>query len=246
MLAGQDGRACTLLISDTKLQAGSFLLEDLNNLLNSDCVPNLFAADDWMQIEERLRAVAKRNGMQDLHDTGTKAELEDYFVKRTSQNLHVVVTMSPVGPALRERIRDFPALVTCTSIDWLGRWPSEALEAVCVKILEESDFEKKALSKVAKACRIIHAGAIKLSEQFLENQKRHVYVTPSSYLELLKVYKMLLAAQRDRVQKERLGYERGVEKLLFSADQVEKMKIDLSEKGPKLQEMSAEADRLLE
>lgn len=73
-----------------------------------------------------------------------------------------------------------------------------------------------------------------------------MYVTPSSYLELLKVYKMLLAAQRDRAEKERLGYERGVEKLLFSADQVEKMKIDLSEKGPKLQEMSAEADRLLE
>ena len=81
--------------------------------------------------------MAKRNGMQDLHDTGTRAELEEYFVKRTSQNLHVVVTMSPVGAAMRERIRDFPALVTCTSIDWLGRWPSEALEAVCVKILEE-------------------------------------------------------------------------------------------------------------
>ena len=48
VLAGQDGRAVTLLISEAKLNAGSFLLEDLNNLLNSDSVPNLFAADDWM------------------------------------------------------------------------------------------------------------------------------------------------------------------------------------------------------
>lgn len=49
-----------LLVADSKLQAGSFILGDLNNLLNSDTVPNLFPADDWMQIEERLRAVAKR------------------------------------------------------------------------------------------------------------------------------------------------------------------------------------------
>ena len=57
---------------DSKLQVGNFILGDLNNLLNSDAVPNLFPADDWMQIEERLRAVAKRQGLQALHDQGTR------------------------------------------------------------------------------------------------------------------------------------------------------------------------------
>lgn len=98
-------------------------MEDLNNLLNSDSIPNLYAADDWLNIEEVLRTKAKRAGFSELAEHGTKSELEEYFIKRTSQNLHVVITMSPVGNSLRERIRDFPALVTCTSINWLTRWP---------------------------------------------------------------------------------------------------------------------------
>lgn len=57
---GQDGRSAVLMIPDSKLTTGNFILGDLNNLLNSDSVPNLFPADDWMQIEEQLRAVAKR------------------------------------------------------------------------------------------------------------------------------------------------------------------------------------------
>jgi hypothetical protein len=47
-------------------------LEDLNNLLNSDSIPNLFAADDWLNIEERLRVVAKRAGFSQLSESGTK------------------------------------------------------------------------------------------------------------------------------------------------------------------------------
>jgi dynein heavy chain len=32
--------------------------------------------------------------------------------------LHVVLCFSPVGDAFRERLRKFPSLVTCTTIDW--------------------------------------------------------------------------------------------------------------------------------
>jgi dynein heavy chain len=33
-------------------------------------------------------------------------------------NLHLVICMSPVGSAFRERLRKFPSLVNCTTIDW--------------------------------------------------------------------------------------------------------------------------------
>jgi dynein heavy chain len=112
-------------------------------------VPNLFPADDWMQIEERLRAVAKRNGNMQLHDHGTREQLEEFFVERSRLNLHIVVTMSPIGSGLRDSIRDFPALVSCCSIDWLTRWPNNALEAVCEQILADFRFPKPQMTHVS-------------------------------------------------------------------------------------------------
>jgi dynein heavy chain len=39
----------------------------------------------------------------------------------------MVIAMSPVGEAFRRRLRTFPALVNCTTIDWFLPWPEEAL-----------------------------------------------------------------------------------------------------------------------
>lgn len=39
------------------------------------------------------------------------------FILRVKENLHVVLGFSP-NEAFRARCRKFPALVTCTTIDW--------------------------------------------------------------------------------------------------------------------------------
>lgn len=137
--AGLDGAGCVLLLPDAQIRGG-FMLDDINNLLNSGSVPNLFPVEERLLIQERLRAVAKRAGRPDLHDSGTAQELEEYFVERTREHLHVVLAMSPVGSALRDRIRSFPALVNCCTIDWFMRWPNEALEAVCGAVLADADL----------------------------------------------------------------------------------------------------------
>ena len=43
----------------------------------------------------------------------------------------------------------------------------------------------------------------------------------------------------------KVGYERGIEKLVFTAEEVSKMQEDLNEKQPKLIQMTAETDELL-
>lgn len=108
--------------------------------------------------------MAKRAGLQALHDSGTREELEEFFIERSRLNLHVIVTMSPVGSALRERIRDFPALVSCCSIDWLTRWPDNALEAVCEQVLSDVELQPGQMSKIQQACRRIYGGSIALAD----------------------------------------------------------------------------------
>lgn len=49
--------------------------------------------------------------------------------------------MSPVGDNLRNRMRMFPALVNCCTIDWLNPWPDDALMTVANMFLSDIDFD---------------------------------------------------------------------------------------------------------
>ena len=45
-------------------------------------------------------------------------EVYAYFVEQCRYGLHMVLAMSPVGDAFRARLRRFPSLVNCCTIDW--------------------------------------------------------------------------------------------------------------------------------
>ena len=44
--------------------------------------------------------------------------LFNLFVNRCKENLHVILAMSPIGDAFRNRLRKFPSLIDCCTIDW--------------------------------------------------------------------------------------------------------------------------------
>jgi dynein heavy chain len=67
--------------------------------------------------------------------------------------MHIVLAMSPIGNILRERIRNFPSLVNCCTIDWFTRWPDEALEAVADRFLLEVDVEQEERKAIIKLCK---------------------------------------------------------------------------------------------
>jgi len=42
----------------------------------------------------------------------------------------MIIAMSPMGEVFRSRLRMFPSLVNCCTIDWFNEWPEEALLGV--------------------------------------------------------------------------------------------------------------------
>ena len=131
---GVIGAPIVFLFADTQVVEECFI-EDINNILNSGEVPNLFANDEWEKICSAVRPLAK-----DLGIAETKDNLKALFVSHVRENLHIVLAMSPVGSAFRVRCRMFPSLINCCTIDWYDRWPVEALRSVARQFLEPLDF----------------------------------------------------------------------------------------------------------
>lgn len=84
---------------------------------------------------------AKKEGNIALHNHGTDEQVMDFYLQKVQQNLHIILAMSPTGSTLGERIRNFPSLVNCCSLDWFSIWPNEALNAVALKMMDENPFE---------------------------------------------------------------------------------------------------------
>ncbi len=158
-------------IVTVQIKSESFV-EDINNLLNSGEVPNMFPYDERASIGEAVSpphnpspyprhplplllpsssrpqlngppcapsAAARWASPQTLAQTlidsmpcvqvrglakkmgrtlDTPAELWAFFVERARVNLHLVLCFSPIGSSFRDRLRQFPSLINCCTIDW--------------------------------------------------------------------------------------------------------------------------------
>jgi dynein heavy chain len=113
-------------------------LEDINNILNSGEVPNLFEADERERMINGCRAAAKETGIPE----GDRDSIFNFFINRVRNNLHVVLCMSPVGDSFRSRCRMFPSLVNCCTIDWFTEWPRDALLSVARTSFQKVEWPK--------------------------------------------------------------------------------------------------------
>lgn len=75
--------------------------------------------------------------------------------------------------------------------------------------------------------------------------RRHVYVTPKSYLSFIDQYKMVYRAKYDGLDTEENNIRLGLDKLLEAAQGVEELKVDLKLEEVKLKEASEKTDKLL-
>lgn len=97
--AGSKNQPTLFLFSDTQIIKESFL-EDINNVLNTGEVPNLMAIDDMEEIIGDMRVIVKERGLFESREIMLKL-----FVQLVRENLHIVLTFSPVGEKLRNRCR---------------------------------------------------------------------------------------------------------------------------------------------
>jgi len=94
--AGVENYETTFIFVDTQAIEEAFF-EDINNILSSGEVPNLFRADELEEFKTRIAGDLKREGI----DEDNMQEVYAFLLDRVKANLHMVVCMSPVGEVFR-------------------------------------------------------------------------------------------------------------------------------------------------
>ncbi|KAI8430874.1 hypothetical protein MSG28_001007 [Choristoneura fumiferana] len=199
MRAGVGNEDTVFLFTDTQILKEGFL-EDINNMLNSGEVPNLFEGDTYEQVQTGCRSDAAKAGLNPADRDGVYY----YFINRVRGRLHLCICMSPVGEAFRRRCRMFPSLVNCCTIDWFTKWPPEALLSVAQQCLAPMG-NPEIVDKISQLCVIMHQDVDVMTDRLYNEMRRYFYTTPSSYLDLLKLYLDLL----DKKQQDIIRGERG-------------------------------------
>ncbi|CAE8637770.1 unnamed protein product [Polarella glacialis] len=242
MKSGASNVNTVFLFSDTQIAKEAFL-EEVSSILNTGEVPNLYANEDKIEITEKCSKGANAVGKN------SPAEVFSWYVDQCRKNLHIVICMSPVGQAFRNRLRSFPSLVNCCAIDWFHEWPADALSAVANQFLSEDkdlDFDDQTRGSVVKVMVTIQQSVIELSDKYLSELKRHFYVTPTSYLELISSFLSTLKTRRQIVQKAKWRYDTGLEKINDVKEQVSALQIELNELEPVLEKAAQETGEMRE
>ncbi|TDG53310.1 hypothetical protein AWZ03_000125 [Drosophila navojoa] len=262
------------LFSDAQATDEGYV-EDINGILNTGDLPNLYQLEDKATIMENMANVAKQVGK--VLDS-LPSEVYAYYIERIREQLHIALAFSPIGESFKERIRVYPSLINCCTIDWYMPWPEEALSRVGSyfvtsmnlnkpqdetprvseeipqqeeegdkrKTMGEVDRELTQLEQDLVVCVMyFHQSVVDASEKCYLELSRRNYVTPSAYLELLKAFRTFYARKIDEITRLRDRYTTGLEKLDFAASQVGEMQTNLYDLQPKLKILSEETDRIM-
>ena len=128
-----------------------------------------------------------------------------FFLSRIESLDDLLIIHYLSGSAFRSRLRMYPSLVNCCTIDWFSEWPSDALYSVARHFLSDVEMNSdETRVAVLDMCMKFQVQVRELVHSFFQEMKRPMYVTPTSYLELITTYKTLLAKKRAQVKSKKL------------------------------------------
>eukprot|EP00929_Paragymnodinium_shiwhaense_P082767 TRINITY_DN4377_c2_g1_i1.p1 TRINITY_DN4377_c2_g1~~TRINITY_DN4377_c2_g1_i1.p1 ORF type:complete len:2551 (-),score=809.20 TRINITY_DN4377_c2_g1_i1:84-7481(-) len=238
--AGVKDEGVLFLFTDMQITNEKFLVY-INDLLASGDIADLYASDEKDAIRNNVRSGCKGAGIQD-----TPENLWTFFISRIRKNLHMALAFSPVGDAMRNRAKKFPALVSCTVIDWFQPWPMDALYNVGQKFLAPIEQlgpqESPVRAGILEFLPFSFECSSNIAGEFMNIERRFAYTTPKSFLELIKLYTSMVGKKVDALEDQKDRLSNGLDKLRKTQEDVAVLEEDLKVKAVVVAEKAQAAD----
>jgi dynein heavy chain len=240
--AGQKGESVTFIFTDAEIKTENFL-EYVNSLLATGEIVGLFAKDekDGMCGEVRNDFVKECPHLEE-----NLLNLYNFLLGRLRDNLHLAMCFSPVNAKFPIRAQKFPAVFS-VNINWFLPWPEAALVAVSTNFLSQYDLDATQgdRDKLYKLLGSMQAIVGDNCGTYYARMRKHVYVTPKSYLCLIDFYKSFYKVKYDDINVQEKSVNMGLLKLKEASEQVNQMKVQLAEQGIVLKQEETKTTALL-
>jgi dynein heavy chain len=109
-------------LSESQIMDEAFL-QDINDLMCTGYVEGLFSDEELKALGEGIKSSAPSARNVEL----SNAHLQELVAIGVIDNLHVVLSLAPVGKHFMARLRRYPALTSWCTIEWYHPWPESAL-----------------------------------------------------------------------------------------------------------------------
>ncbi|KAE8738437.1 hypothetical protein FOCC_FOCC016088 [Frankliniella occidentalis] len=219
--SGGRGKDTVFLFNETQIKEEVFL-QDIDSLLNSGEVPNIFAVDEKQEILELVR-LAAQGGNRNMDVS--PLQVFAFFINRCKQKLHMMLCFSPIGP--------------------YEMWPEDALGMVATRYLSDVALDANVRTNAVQACKYFHATSKVAADRFHAATGRKTYITSSAFLELIKSFARLTVAKQEEIMDAKNRYMGGLDKLDFAAAQVAQMQTELTNLQPRLAQAVRESSKML-
>lgn len=237
----KEGRAMCFLFADNDVVQESFL-EDVQNMLNSGIVPNIYTADELANLRtEMVKEYKRSGGTNEAPDA-----MNEWFFNRIKDNTHLAILMSPVGETFRSYCRQYPALINNTTIDWFMAWPYEALIEVANVFLGQLEMPDTMRPCLAALAAYTHSTTYESSLKMFSELKRMFYVTPTNFIELLKGYRGVLEQKRKKIGTQINKLRKGLLSLEEAREEVKVMASESEIKRQEVTKKTSECETLLQ
>lgn len=268
--AGIDGKATILMYSDASHRHANEHMDTIVTIMDNGDLPNLYQSDDKARIMDAMQAVAKT--IENNIDT-TPAALYRLFVDRIRANLRIALVVSTLNDNLQRYLYRYPTLWNSCSFDYFGPWPDDALISIAERFVGSMSLAHPMLTKqpsvensgtadeIEPTVKTIRLGKFEMSltklmvyfnrtvdaarKQLLRHCQRFTYTTPSTFLEMLNLFKVVYQRKHMEISQKRERYTTGLEKLASAAQQVGDMQKKLFDLQPKLKQLSDETEQIM-
>lgn len=142
--------------------------------------------------------------------------------------MKIVLSLSSVGTSFRQKIRTYPSLVNCTTINWFFPWPEQAFDQTSEQFISQQEYlQQYNKSQLTVLLRTIHNYFTQQSENLFLQLRRKVWITPLKFLNFLEVIRLFMEKfyRENKLQIEK--YETGVQKIKETEVLVQQLKEDL-------------------
>ncbi|EFA11266.2 Dynein heavy chain, cytoplasmic-like Protein [Tribolium castaneum] len=227
--AGGYGRPCTFFLKEGQIVIDT-ILDDLNYLLKSGEIPFIYSLEEKQELLDVVRA-SMQEEQPNIDESSESIFL--YHQKRCKENLHIIFSFNSANSKFRDYIKQYSSLRKFCEINYLKKWPKEALESIAKVWIQDLNINDETKSKVVNAFSYFHQEGEQISNG--------VHVTPGSYLEFIRLYVDLVNFKQKKIQDVKQRYLAALEKLSFAALQISEMQKSLADYQPQLEAMTVKA-----